>query len=68
MGLNDNYDKLIISTKQTNVPNEYKIITRMEYILSYLLSRKHNANVKIVFEKEKYLDGDINQTRSITKE
>lgn len=27
-----------------------RIRSRMEYILSYLLSRKHNANIKIHFK------------------
>lgn len=45
-----------------------KTIARIEYILSYLLSRKHNASVKITFKKENYIDGNTNQTRGITKE
>lgn len=56
------------NTDQTNVPDRYELATRIEYILSYLLSRKHNASVKIVFKKEKYIDGNTNTTRGITKE
>lgn len=47
---------------------KYELVTRIEYILNYLLSRKHNMNVKIEFEKEKYLDGNVNKTGDFTKE
>lgn len=47
--------------------SKYKLVTRIEYILNYLLSRKHNMNVRIEFEKEKYLDGNINKTRNFEK-
>lgn len=47
--------------------SKYELITRIEYILNYLLSRKHNANVKIEFDKEKYLDGNANKTGDFTK-
>jgi hypothetical protein len=45
--------------------NKNNIIERMEYILGYLLSRKHNASVKIYFKKENDINGDKNQTRII---
>ena len=45
--------------------SKYELVTRIEYILNYLLSRKHNMNVKIEFEKEKYLNGDVNKTSNI---
>lgn len=35
-----------------------EIIARIEYILSYLLSRKHNADIKIYFKKEKITNGN----------
>ena len=47
--------------------SKYELVTRIEYILNYLLSRKHNMNVKIEFEKEKYLNGNTNKTGDITK-
>lgn len=56
------------NTDQTDVPNKYELATRIEHILSYLLSRKYNASVKITFKKENYIDGNTNQTRGITKE
>lgn len=57
--IRDKYDKLD-NTDQTDVPNKYELVTRIEDILNYLLSRKHNASVKITFEKEKYIDGNKN--------
>lgn len=47
--------------------NRNDTIVRIEYILSYLLSRKHNADVKVYFKKEKETNGDENQTRTIKK-
>lgn len=47
---------------------KYEIVTRIEYILNYLLSRKHNMNVKIEFEKEKYLNGNTNKSGNFEKE
>ena len=57
--IRDKYDKLD-NTDQTDVPNKYELVTRIEDILNYLLSRKHNASVKIAFKKEKYIDGNKN--------
>ena len=48
--------------------SKYELATRIEYILNYLLSRKHNMNVKIELEKEKYLNGNTNQTGDFKKE
>ena len=45
-------------TDQTDVPDKYELANRIEDILNYLLSRKHNASVKITFKKEKYIDGN----------
>ena len=47
--------------------SKYELITRIEYILNYLLSRKHNMNVKIEFEKEKYLDGNTDTSGDFEK-
>ena len=66
--IDDEYATITNSADQTDVPDKYELATRIEYILSYLLSRKHNASVKIEFKKEKYIDGNINQTRGIAKE
>ena len=44
------------------------IIERIEYILSYLLSRKHNANVKIYFKKVEITNDNNDSSRSISKE
>lgn len=48
--------------------SKYELVSRIEYILNYLLSRKHNMNVKIEFEKEKYIDGNTDSTRDFEKE
>ena len=66
--ISDECDTITNDTDRTNVPDKYELATKIEYILSYLFSRKHNASVKIEFKKEKYIDGNANQTRGITKE
>lgn len=38
---------------------------RIEYIMSYLLSKKYDADVKIYLKKEKITNGDSNQSRDI---
>lgn len=35
-----------------------EIIERIEYILSHLLSKKHDADIKIYFKKEKITNGN----------
>ena len=45
----------------------YELITRIEDILNYLLSKRYNVNVKIEFEKEKYLNGNTNKTGDFKK-
>lgn len=50
----------INSTDQTDVPNKQELVTRIEHILNYLLSRKHNASVKITFKKENHIYGNTN--------
>ena len=47
--------------------SKYELVTRIEYILNYLLSKKHNANIKIEFEKGLYIDGNTNTTRDFEK-
>jgi hypothetical protein len=42
-----------------------EIIERIEYIMSYLLSKKHDADIKIYLKKEQITNGDFDQTRSI---
>ena len=42
-----------------------EIIERIEYILSYLLSKKYNADVKIYFKKEKITNGNSDKSRDI---
>ena len=48
--------------------SKYELVSRIEDILNYLLSKRYNVNVKIEFEKEKYLDGNTNQTGDFKKE
>ena len=42
-----------------------EIIGRIEYIMSYLLSKKHSADIKIYLKKEQITNGNNNQTRNI---
>lgn len=35
-----------------------RIVERIEYILSYLLSRKHDRDIKIYFKKVSEFDGN----------
>lgn len=42
-----------------------EIIERIEYILSYLLSKKHNANIKIYLKKEQITNDNSDQTEYI---
>ena len=42
-----------------------RLIERIEYILSYLLSRKHDHDIQIYFKKEEKTHGDCNKTRNI---
>lgn len=50
-----------------NRVSKIEIIERMEYILSYLLSKKHNADIKIYLKKDGITNGDNYQTRNIIK-
>lgn len=40
-------------------------ISRIEYIMSYLLSKKHNADIRIYIKKEKITNVDIDKTGDI---
>lgn len=42
-----------------------EIIGRIEYIMSYLLSKKYDADIKIHLKKEKITNGNNNQTGTI---
>lgn len=44
-----------------------ELVTRIEDILNYLLSKRYNVNVRIEFEKGKYLDGNVNKTGDFEK-
>lgn len=50
-----------------NGVSKNEIIERIEYILSYLLSRKHDADIKIYFKKEQITNGDSDQTGDISE-
>ena len=45
-----------------------EIIGRIEYIMSYLLSKKHNADIKIHIKKEKITNDNNDQTWNIDEE
>ena len=44
-----------------------EIIGRIEYIMSYLLSKKYDANIKVHMKKEEITNGDSNKTGDIEK-
>lgn len=45
-----------------------EIRERIEYILSYLLSKKHNCNVKIYLKKETITNDNTDKTRNLEEE
>ena len=45
-----------------------EIISRIEYIMSYLLSKKHNADIKIHIKKEKITNDNIDKAGDIDEE
>lgn len=51
-----------------NETSKTRIIERIEYILSYLLSRKYDHDIKIYFKKGRVIDGDIDTTGDIGEE
>lgn len=44
-----------------------EIIERIEYIMSYLLSKKYDADIKVYMKKEEITNGDSNKTGNIEK-
>ena len=42
-----------------------ELLGRIEYIMSYLLSKKYDCDVKIYLKKEKITNDDCNKTRDI---
>ena len=42
-----------------------EIIERIEYIMSYLLSKKYDADIKVYMKKEEITNGDSNKTRNL---
>ena len=40
---------------------------RIEYIMSYLLSKKYDADIKIHLKKEKITNDNIDKSRDITE-
>lgn len=47
--------------------SKQEIVVNIEDILSYLLSQKHNIDIRITFKKEKY-DGYDDTSRNIGEE
>ena len=45
-----------------------EIIGRIEYIMSYLLSKKYNADIKIYLKKDEITNGNSDTTRDFNKE
>ena len=50
-----------------NNDSKYELLTKIEYILSYLLSKQHGVNVKISFKKENDVNGNTDKTGDISK-
>lgn len=44
-----------------------EIIGRIEYIMSYLLSKKYDADIKVYMKKEEITNGNGDKTRDIDK-
>ena len=42
-----------------------EIIGRIEYIMSYLLSKKYDADIKIYLKKDEITNGDDDKTRDL---
>lgn len=45
-----------------------EIIGRIEYIMSYLLSKKYDADVKVHLKKEKITNGNCDKTGDLNEE
>ena len=41
-----------------NEVSKNEIISRIEYIMSYLLSKKHNADIRIYIKKDEITNGN----------
>ncbi len=54
--------------ENVNKTSKNELIERIEYILSYLLSRKYDRDIKIYFKKASEFDGNGDKTRDIGKE
>lgn len=50
-----------------NNVHKNEIIGRIEYIMSYLLSKKYDANINVRMKKEEITNGDSNKTGDIEK-
>lgn len=50
-----------------NKVHKNEIIGRIEYIMSYLLSKKYDADVKIHLKKEQITNDNISKTRDISE-
>lgn len=48
-----------------NEASKNELIERIEYILSYLLSRKYDREIKIYFKKVGATDGDSDTSKAI---
>lgn len=44
------------------------LIERIEYILSYLLSKKYNRDIKIYFKKDEITNGNNDKSGTISEE
>lgn len=44
--------------ERVNRVSKIEIIERMEYIISYILSKKHDADIKIYFKKDGITNGN----------
>ena len=48
-----------------NRVSKIEIIERIEYILGYLLSKKHNADIKIYFKKDEITNDNSDKSGDI---
>jgi hypothetical protein len=51
-----------------NNVHKNEIIGRIEYIMSYLLSKKYDADIKVYMKKEEITNGNIDKTGTIEEE
>lgn len=50
-----------------NKVSRNEIIGRIEYIMSYLLSKKYDADIKVYMKKEEIANGDNDKAGSINE-